>query len=429
MARVAVVGLGFVGLTTALGFAEAGHSVAGLEADPAKREQIASGRVPFHEPGLPEALGRHLGSGFAVAEGVAEALDGAEAVFFCVGTPTGDEGSADLSTLDAAVREVLDAVRGSGASRSDAPVLVIKSTVPPGTCAGHVAAVVRDGGFEPGEGIGLANNPEFLREGVSWEDFTRPDRIVVGGVDEASATRVAALYDGFGCEVLTVSLGTAEFVKYLSNTLLATLISWSNETSMIADAVGGIDVARAFRILHLDRRWSGSPANMTTYAYPGAGFGGYCLPKDTAALAACAREAGVAPLLLDAVLEDNERIGEHVADRILAALPPGGTVGVLGLSFKPGSDDVRESPSARVVRALLDRGVSRVVAYDPMANEAFAEAHRLPLEYATSVAEVAASADVVAVLTAWPEFRERLAELAGVPVLDFRHYLDRERGK
>lgn len=424
MARVAVVGLGFVGLTTALGFAEAGHSVAGVETDPVKREAVASGRVPFHEPGLPEALGRHLGSGFAVAGGMAEALAGAEAVFFCVGTPTNDDGSADLSILEAAIREALDAVAASGSRGEDAPVLVVKSTVPPGTCAGPVARVVRECGFEPGADVGLANNPEFLREGFSWEDFTRPDRVVIGGTDEASASRVAALYEGFGCDVLTVSLGTAEFVKYLSNTLLATLISWSNEMAMVADAIGGIDVVRAFRILHLDKRWSGSPANMATYAYPGAGFGGYCLPKDTAALAARAREAGVEPLLLDAVMADNARITEHVAASILAVLPPGGTIGVLGLSFKPGSDDVRESPSARTIRALLDCGVARVVAYDPMANRAFAEAFRLPIEYAASVAEVGGAADVVAVLTAWPEFRERRAELGDVPVLDFRHYVD-----
>ncbi len=423
MARVCVVGLGFVGLTTALGLAEVGHEVVGLEADATKRARIAAGEVPFHEPGLPEALGRHLGDRFSVQTEASAALAGAEAVFFCVGTPSGPDGRADLSILDAALAGVLDSLDRSGVRGQAAPVMVVKSTVPPGTCAGHVADVMRAAGWEPGQDAGLANNPEFLREGYSWEDFTCPDRVVVGCHDQDAGERVAALYRPFGCDIDLVSLTTAEFVKYLSNTLLATLISWSNETAMIAHAVGDVDVPAAFGILHRDGRWTGSPAGMASYAYPGAGFGGYCLPKDTEALAGRARDAGVEPRVLDAVLDANRRVVEHAADRVMAVLPEGGTVGVLGLSFKPGSDDVRETPAARLIEALLRRGVGRVVAYDPMANEGFAAAYDLPVECLGSVSEVAAAADAVAVATAWPEFRERIDDLAGVPVVDLRYYL------
>lgn len=412
MSRVAVIGLGFVGLTTALGFASKGHEVVGVEASTLRRDDIAAGRVPFHEPGLPDALAQCLGSSFTVTGDLPAAVRGAEVVFLCVGTPSGGDGTADLSHLDAAVKAVLDAVQDEDAK----PVLVVKSTVPPGTTAGHVASLVR------GSGAGLANNPEFLREGYAWDDFMRPDRIVIGCDDANAAEVLTRLYDAFDADVCLVGTTTAEFVKYLSNTLLATLISYSNEMSMIASALGDVDVPAAFRILHRDRRWTGQPAAMTSYAYPGAGFGGYCLPKDTAALAARARALGVEPRMLDSVLEVNAAIKEHVADRIAEAAA-GRTVAVLGLSFKPGSDDVRESPAADVVRLLLERGVCRIVAFDPMASAEFAAAYALPLEYAGSLEDAVMRADVLAVLTAWPEFRARRELFAGKTVLDFRYYL------
>lgn len=412
MSRVVVIGLGFVGLTTALGFAAKGHEVVGVEASGARRDDIASGKVPFHEPGLTEALAECLGTSFTVTGDLAEAVRGAEAVFLCVGTPSGDDGAADLSHLDAAVTEVIGALPGDAAR----PVLVVKSTVPPGTTAGHVAGLVA------GSGVLLANNPEFLREGFAWEDFMHPDRIVIGCDDPSAAEKLTRLYDAFDADVCVVGLSTAEFVKYLSNTLLATLISYSNEMSMIASAIGEVDVPAAFRILHRDRRWSGQPAAMTSYAYPGAGFGGYCLPKDTAALAARARVAGVEPRVLDSVLAVNAAIKEYVADRIVEAAA-GRTICVLGLSFKPGSDDVRESPAAGVIEALLERGVDRIVAYDPMASAEFAAAYALPLEYAGSLEDAVVRADVLAVLTAWPEFRARRELFSGKTVLDFRYYL------
>lgn len=430
MSRVVVVGLGFVGLTTALGFAEAGHEVVGVEADPAKRAAIESGTVPFFEPGLPEALQRHLGGRFSVASSIAEALPAAGSFFFCVGTPSGDDGHADLSILDAAITGALDALRAAGSLDSGAapgtpgkPMLVVKSTVPPGTCAEHVVAVIRAAGFEPRTDVGLANNPEFLREGYSWEDFTRPDRVVIGACDEVCGAAVAAIYEPFGVPVHVTTLSTAEFVKYLSNTLLSTLISWANETSMIADAVGGIETAAAYRILHEDKRWSGAPANMAAYAFPGAGFGGYCLPKDTAALAGRARERGVEPKILDAVLAQNLAIKTHVAEKVEALVAPGGTVGVLGLAFKPGSDDVRDTPSAAVIAELLVRGV-KVVAYDPLANELFAAAYpEFDIDFAETLDACVEAADALVLMTAWPEFRERADLLRSKPLLDARYAL------
>ncbi|TLM78025.1 MAG: UDP-glucose/GDP-mannose dehydrogenase family protein, partial [Actinobacteria bacterium] len=356
MSKVAVIGLGFVGLTTALGFAAKGHEVAGVESGERRRADLEAGRVPFHEPGLAEALADCLGDTFAVTGDLAGAVRGADAVFVCVGTPSGDDGAADLTHLDAAVAQVLDAVRDEAVK----PVLVVKSTVPPGTTAGHVAGLVA------GTGVPVAANPEFLREGVAWDDFMHPDRIVIGCEDPRAAEVLQRLYDAFDADVCVVSLTTAEFIKYLSNTLLATLVSYANEMSMIADGLGDVDVPAAFRILHRDRRWSGHPAAMASYAYPGAGFGGYCLPKDTAALAARARMLGVEPRILDGVLAVNVAIAEHVADRIAEAAG-GGVVSLLGLAFKPGSDDVREAPTAAVVRALAARGVARLLAYDPMA--------------------------------------------------------------
>ncbi len=416
---ITVFGLGFVGLTTSLGFAEYGHTVYGVEINPERLATISGGRLPFLEPGLDEALLRHQGTRFHAIgpDRLAEAVAQSDCVYYCVGTPYGQDGQADLTYLFSAIDQTLS-VRPADRFQ----VLVVKSTIPPSTTSRKVIPYLQERGLVVGTDLGVANNPEFLREGHCWDDFMHADRIVLGVSDDRSAQQLRQIYATVAEPVYCVSLNTGEFIKYLSNTLLATLISYSNEMSVIADTIGGIDVAQAFRILHEDKRWGG--AAMASYCYPGCGYGGYCLPKDTNALYAVARTAGFDAQILRNVIATNDHIPEFIADKIERAVGNrrDQTVGILGLSFKPGSDDVRDTPSAKIIRALLERGYTDIVGYDPVAIGEFRRYYDLPISYADTYDELLSRADSLVIATAWPEFsdvRKRTAK----PVVDCRYML------
>ena len=298
---VTVVGLGFVGLTTALGFAEYGHKVYGIEADPMRMAIIQSGKLPFLEPGLDEALTRHLGRNFVPTTDWETALADSECVYYCVGTPYGEDGQADLSYLYGALEQTLIAIRDEKFR-----VLVTKSTIPPSTTEKRIIPFLVKHGVNVPEQLGVANNPEFLREGHCWEDFTHTDRVVLGVSDARSEKVLRGLYANETAPVYCVSLNTGEFIKYLSNTSLACLISYANEMSLAADAIGGIDVAKAFRILHMDKRWQ--TGTIRSYFYPGCGYGGYCLPKDTNAFYALCKSNGFDGQILKQAIDRNDRM-------------------------------------------------------------------------------------------------------------------------
>jgi UDPglucose 6-dehydrogenase len=295
--------------------------------------------------------------------------------------------------------------------------------VPPGTTAREIVPLFAKAGRKIGRDIGLANNPEFLREGIAWEDFIGPDRVVIGAADDLSFNPVAKLYEPFQTRVCRVTPSTAEFIKSVSNALLAALVSFSNEASMIADAIGDIDVKGAFQALHLDRRWSGAPAKMTSYLFPGCGFGGYCLPKDIAALKFAAQKAGANTDVLGGVIRANDSIAKHFVQKIVRATKPQTRIGILGLSFKPGSDDVRETPAARIIELLLKSGRKKIVAFDPMSNESYQRAYHHPIAYADDLKTLVAKSDVLAVLTAWPEFRAGKKMFGRKKVFDGRYCL------
>lgn len=417
---ITVFGLGFVGLTTALGFAEYGHTVYGVEVNEARLNTIRAGRLPFLEKGLDEALCRHLNKGFhpvSPAE-LDRVIPGSDCVYYCVGTPYGKNGQADLTYLLAAVDQTLERI-GDKRFR----VLVVKSTIPPSTTESKIVPHVEGKGFRVGTEIGVANNPEFLREGHCWDDFMHADRIVLGVSDPRSEEVLRRLYASVEVPVFCVSLNTGEFIKYLSNTLLATLISYSNEMSVIADTIGHIDIAQAFRILHMDKRWGG--CNMASYAYPGCGYGGYCLPKDTNALYAVAKTAGFDAQILKNVISVNDRMPQFIAGRIDKAL--GGRkdlkVAILGLSFKPESDDVRDAPSAKIIRELVRLGYTALCGYDPVANEEFRTHYPdLSLSYSTDYDRLLAEADAFVIATAWPQFRD-LPARTDKQIIDCRYFL------
>ncbi|NYE19869.1 UDP-glucose dehydrogenase family protein [Microbacterium immunditiarum] len=422
--RLTVVGLGYLGATHAICMAKLGHRVVGVDVDPDKVAALRSGVLPFHEPGLQEHLDEMLATGrIAFTADLARAADFADTHFVCVGTPQKDgTNAADLGFVEAAV----DAL----ASRIERRALIVgKSTVPVGTArrlAERVAAQSR-----PGADIEVAWNPEFLREGFAVEDTLCPDRLVFGVDSDWALDRLIDVFDpvlGAGTPVIVSDLATAELVKVAANAFLATKISFINAVAEVCEATGA-DVGQLADALGRDPRIG------SRFLKPGLGFGGGCLPKDIRAFAHRAEELGVgrAVAFLHEMDEINQRRRERMVDvvREFAGGDLAGTrVAALGAAFKPDSDDVRDAPALEVARMLSMEG-AEVRVYDPAAAE---NAHRTypDLDYAASLDEATRGADVVALLTEWPEFVDAdPAELARNVrqrrVVDGRRVLDAER--
>lgn len=415
---ITVIGLGFVGLTTALGFSEKGFKVFGYDIDKEKVEFIKNNQLPFYEKGLDKALAENLGKNFCIVENLKNAIENSEVVFLCVGTPSDKKGHADLKYIKSALKEILKYI-----NKNEKKVVVTKSTIPPATTQNEIIPYINSLGFEVGKNIFVANNPEFLREGFAWEDFISPDRIVIGAEDNFTEKTLRKIYEVFNVPIHIVSLNTGEFIKYLSNTFLSTLISYSNEMSMIADSIGNIDIKSAFKIFHEDKRWFGNPAGMKSYAYPGCGFGGYCLPKDTQALVKRAEEFGYKSKILSEVLNVNSEIKPHWIEKIKSSINNDAKIAVLGLSFKPESDDIRQTPALEILNLLIENGYKKIVAYDPLANELFDKKYHLPIEYADSMESAIKDVENVIILTGWKEFIEKKDLLKNKTVFDMRYVL------
>ncbi|MDR7415129.1 MAG: UDP-glucose/GDP-mannose dehydrogenase family protein [Armatimonadota bacterium] len=384
--ELCVVGAGYVGLTLAACLARLGHRVVCVEKDPERLEVVRSGACPFYEPGLAELLREGMQQGrLAFTGDLGEAAGGAEVVFCAVGTPSGRNGEADLSALE----EVVD---GLARLRDGERIVAIKSTVPVGT-TDRVARRLRPNGAP------VACTPEFLREGSAVRDFFRPHRTVIGTRSSLAAERLKGLFAPLGAPVLLTDPPTAEMIKYAANAFLATKISFINEIANLCEHVGA-DLRTVAEGLGLDPRIG------PQYLRAGIGFGGSCLPKDVRALVELGREYLVEPVLLEAVLRVNESQRRRFVDRVEVLLGGlvGKTVAVLGLAFKAGTDDVRESPALAIAERLLARGAS-VQAHDPVASEA--ARRRLPaLACFPNPYEAASGADAVLLLTEWPEYVE-----------------------
>ena len=416
--RIAMIGAGYVGLVSGACFAEFGVDVTVMDLDPAKITALHEGRMPIYEPGLDKLVAENVEAGrLGFTTDLKTAITGADAVFLAVGTPTrrGD-GHADLSYVYAAAEEVARAATGP-------LVLVTKSTVPVGT-GREVRAIVRR--VRPDLAISVASNPEFLREGSAIGDFMRPDRVVIGVEDDQALTALKRLYRPLyliETPVLATSLETAELIKYAANAFLATKITFINEIADLCEKLGA-DVHDVARGMGLDGRIG------RKFLHPGPGYGGSCFPKDTLALAHTAQDAGAPLRLVEATIAVNEARKPQMADRILAALgpnPAGKVVAVLGLTFKPETDDMRDAPSLAILPKLA---AARVVlrAFDPQSGHA---RQLLPqaVHYAESPLDAAAGADALVVLTEWNEFRalapDRLkSAMKGSIVLDLRNIWD-----
>lgn len=415
---VTVFGLGFVGLTTALGFSHLGYKVYGFDVNTARLNGIKKGTLPFLEPHMDEILKEQLNKNFFATEDLKTALADSEIVYYCVGTPYGLDGSADLKYLFSALDMTFDAI-----DDDKFRVLTIKSTIPPSTTSEKISPYVEKKMLELGreKKFAVANNPEFLREGHCWEDFLNVDRIVIGCNDKRAREKLIQLYAPMNAPIKCVSPSTGEFIKYLSNTLLATLISFSNEMAQAADTIGNIEVAEAFKIVHLDKRWNN--CNMTTYLYPGCGYGGYCLPKDTNAFFAQSKAKGFEPQILKNVITTNENRPAIIAKKIVEGLNEDDGIGILGLSFKPNSDDVRDTPAFHIIQEILAAGYENIFAYDPVANEEFSKCYpELRVKILDSARAVYNASKVVSIVTAWEEFRT-VPSFGNKKIVDCRYML------
>jgi UDPglucose 6-dehydrogenase len=390
-----------------------------MDVDGARIGLLKRNRVPIYEPGLEELIqrGKHDGR-IAFTTDAAEALDGAEFVFLAVGTPPDRRGGADLTALKAAARSI-------GENLVDGMVLINKSTVPIGT-GDVVSEIVSATRRSPQVAFSVVSNPEFLREGSAVSDFMNPDRVVLGGHDRAAAERVAELYRQLKCPVMITDLYTAEMIKYASNAFLATKISFINEIARICEKLDA-DVSVVADGMGMDPRIG------RAFLDAGIGFGGSCFPKDVRALARMAQEMDYHPELLLTVMDINRDMRRLVVDRLgeLLGGVRGQRIGILGLSYKPNTDDLREAPSLEIVEALLKKG-AEVTVYDPVAMPKAKHLLNGGVATARDAYGAARNADAVAVVTEWNQFRsldlKRLKTTMRRPVIvDGRNIWEPER--
>lgn len=418
MSKICVIGTGYVGLVTGTCFADLGNEVRCLDIDNQRIEKLKQGIMPIYEPGLEQLVSQNVKAGRLVfTTNYEEALDSAEFAFIAVGTPSGVDGEADLQYVRAAAEKIADLVNH--------PIIVVnKSTVPVGT-GDWVADIIRKRRAGKPLDFDVVSNPEFLREGSAINDFMYPDRIVLGSVNREAASKVAQLYLSLRCPIMITDLRTAEMIKYASNAFLATKISFINEMANICEELGA-DVRQVAQGMGMDKRIG------SAFLDAGLGWGGSCFPKDVKALAHMAVLHGTNPQLLQAVMDINRNQRRRVVMRLRKALGSldEKVIGVLGLSFKPNTDDIREAPALEVIHLLQVEGAI-VKAYDPQAMEA-ARTMLPKVQLCSNPYEVAEGADALVLATEWNEFKqldfERIASLMRHKlIMDGRNLWDPDR--
>jgi UDPglucose 6-dehydrogenase len=412
--HIAVIGTGYVGLVTGACFAEFGVDVTCVDIDSDKIARLSAGEMPIYEPGLEQLVTKNMQSGrLRFTTDIKQAVEQALVIFLAVGTPPKSDGSPDLSFVEAAARSIAEHMNGY-------KVIVTKSTVPIGT-GEHLRKLIR-GHQNNRLNFGIVSNPEFLREGAAINDFMRPDRVVLGSRDEEAIAIMRDLYRPLyliEAPFVLTSLEAAELTKYAANAFLATKISFINEIANMCESIG-CDVHDVARAIGMDRRIG------SKFLHPGPGFGGSCFPKDTQALASVAREFGCDSMIVDAVIEVNRRQRQAMIPKIekLIGDLKGKTIAVLGLAFKPETNDMREAPSIDIIKGLLERGAS-VRAYDPVAMREASEV--LPqVVYLADEYEAVTDADALVFVTEWNQFRaldmRRIRDLMRSPrIADLRN--------
>lgn len=420
--NICVIGTGYVGLVTGACLAEFGLNLICVDNDLQKIEGLKQGKPHFYEPGLEELVQKNMKEGrlrfsTSIREGVTSSL----VIFIAVGTPSSEDGSADLGAVEEVAAEI-------GRTMDGYKVVVMKSTVPVGTCR-RLKRLIEEAQPHPIP-FDVVSNPEFQREGSAIEDFMRPDRVTIGAESEQAIAIMKDIYSALyliETPFVITTLETAEMIKYASNAFLATKITFINEIANLCELVGA-DVHHVARAMGLDGRIG------RKFLHPGPGFGGSCFPKDTRALSRLAREKGYTFQLVDSVIEVNERQRERMLAKIRDKVGTieGKTIGVLGLSFKPNTNDIRESPSIAIIQKLLAEG-AKVRAYDPAAMEEARKA--VPeIELRNDAYAVAQGVDALVLATEWNQFRrldlDRIRALMAKPIfIDLRNVYDPEQMK
>ncbi len=399
MSTICVIGTGYVGLVTGTCLADMGNSVTCVDIVAEKIERLKHGILPIYEPGLEELVERNVEAGrLHFTTSYDEGLDNAEFIFVAVNTPTGtSQGGADMRYVESAARSIAEKL-------DHYAVIINKSTVPVGS-GDVVSRIIRNSLKRPEVPFAVVSNPEFLREGSAVHDFQSPDRVVLGSSDQAAAHHVALLYLPLRAHIVITDLYTAEMIKYASNAFLATKISFINEIAQICERLGA-DVKEVAVGMGYDKRIG------RAFLDAGLGYGGSCFPKDVRALAHMADEAGLHPQLLHAVMDINHDQRRLVVSKLTAILGSlrGCTIGVLGLAFKPNTDDMREAPSVDIIRWVTSQG-AKVRVYDPIAAKTGrdalerAEVRMEDVSFSKDAYEVAAGVDALVIVTEWNEFK------------------------
>jgi len=412
--KISIIGCGYVGAITGTCLADMGNEIIFAEPNEIKVKSINAAKSPIFEPGLEELILKNKERILATIDSQ-EALENSKIIFICVGTPSDHDGSIYMNYIKSASRDAGRALK----DRDDFPLIVVKSTVLPGTTEGIVKSLIENESKKTAfKDFGLASNPEFLREGEAIKDFFEPDRIVVGVEEEQSRTMLERLYSDFDCPQFFTNIKTAETIKYASNAFLATKISFANEIGNLCKALG-IDSYNVFKGVGMDQRIN------PHFFRSGIGFGGSCFSKDVRALVTKINEIGIDPKILKSVLEVNEdqplRLVELLEKHI--GNLKNRRIGVLGLAFKPNTDDARESRAAITVRRLIAKG-AEVVAYDPMAMNNFKEMYpSIDIAY-TRFPEDVLDSEAILILTEWKEFQD--LDYSGKIVIDGRR-IDKAR--
>lgn len=424
--KISVIGLGYVGLVTAVCLAETGHRVVGVDSNPEKLNKLNKSQVPFFEPELKTLMHKVFKKELLSVTGdLNQAVVDTEVTFVCVDTPPDAEGNIDLTSI----RKVAGEIGQSLKNKSDYHLVVIKSTVVPTTTVQVILPILKDVSGRDSHSFGLAVNPEFLREGKAVADFRQQDRIVIGALDQRSEKLLEKVYAHFDAPKLKIHPNTAEMIKYANNALLANLISFSNEIANITELIPDIELDRVFEGIYLDKRWQwclNKDPSILVYLKPGAGFGGSCLPKDTLALSRFSEKMGYQPPLISAVLNINKERLSHIASILRSRQNLGHQrVSILGLTFNANTSDIRESPALFLIDKLLAMGM-QVRAYDPLVNHV--EPSVAGFQLCRTIDEAITDAEMAVVMTAWDEFvnfpLSRWKELMAIPfLLDCRRVL------
>jgi UDPglucose 6-dehydrogenase len=419
---ICIIGTGYVGLVTGVCLAEFGMNLVCVDNDQQKIDLLQRGKISIHEPGLEDLMLKNMREGrLSFSTNVPDGVTSSSVIFIAVGTPSKEDGSADLRAVEEVTKEIARYMNGY-------KVIVVKSTVPVGTCR-RLKQLIKDHQAQSVP-FDIVSNPEFQREGSAIEDFMRPDRVTIGAENEQAIAIMRDIYSALyliETPFVITSLETAEMVKYAANTFLATKVTFINEIANLCEKVGA-DVHDVARAMGLDGRIG------KKFLHPGPGFGGSCFPKDTRALSRIARERGYVFKILESVIEANEEQKQRMVTKIKEKVGnlKGKTIGILGLSFKPNTDDIRESSSIPIIQGLLSMGAT-VRAYDPAAMEE-AKALLPELEYGNDAYDVARGADALVLVTEWNQFRRldlpRIKGLLKSPIfIDLRNVYDPQQMK